>query len=253
MTVEPAQTPSLPLANCRQFHAHYKYWHPPIHTSDITQAQTIKWAALIISAKIATNDLLIHLNSVFVMKPIQCPLHKDFQGFLTNNLNDVTEGLFVLAKRRMLSITLHLNTQLGFHWIQIDQLLNVRFSGKPLFFQVVQPQRWDLRSPMRLQYYPWSPETLCLVTNHTHFSKSEKYIWSYFLITNFICFGHFLNAITANLEISIKENFPFFNDATKRRMCNAQWRHTIGYDWNKFKSRIPLKDFIFILAIVFIP
>ena len=62
---------------------------------------------------------------------------------------------------------------------------------------------------MRLQYYPWSPETLCLVTNHTHFSKSEKYIWSYFLITNFICFGHFLNAITANLGISIKENFPF--------------------------------------------
>ena len=68
-------------------------------------------------------------------------MHNEFQGFLTNNLNDVTEGLFVLAKRRMLSITLHLNTQLGFHWIQIDQLLNVRFSGKPLFFQVVQPQR----------------------------------------------------------------------------------------------------------------
>ena len=44
-------------------------------------------------------------------------MHKEFQGFLTNNLNDVTEGLFVLAKRRMLSITFHLNTQMGFRWI----------------------------------------------------------------------------------------------------------------------------------------
>ena len=68
------------------------------------------------------------------MKPIQYTMHKEFQGFLTNNLNDVTEGLFVLAKRRMLSITFHLNTQMGFHWILIGQLLNVRFLEKTSIF-----------------------------------------------------------------------------------------------------------------------
>ena len=75
---------------------------------------------MIISAKIATNDPSIHVNSVFVMKPIQYTMHKEFQGFLTNNLNDVTEGLFVLAKRRMLSITLHLNTYTNGFQLDLD-------------------------------------------------------------------------------------------------------------------------------------
>ena len=127
------------------------------------------------------------------------------------------------------------------------------FWGKPLFCQVVQPQMWDLRSPMRLQYYLWSPEILCLFKQIIGASPNRNDISSYFLITNFISFRHFLNAITANLGISIKEKFPFFDDATKWRMCNAQWRYTIEYDWHKFRSRIPLKFFFIYFCNSFYP
>ena len=184
---------------------------------------------------------------MFVMKPIQYTMHKEFQGFLTNNLKDVTEGLFVLAKRRMLSITFHLNTQMGFHWILIGQLLNVSFLEKTSIFpggpaSKVRSEVTD--APPILSMVAWN----IMLGKKSYTSPDRNDIWSYFLKTNFICFRHFLNAITANLGIGIRENFPFFNNATQWRMCNAHWKHTIEYDWNKFRSRIPSK-IIFIWAI----